>query len=398
MIRDGASPNRSALQALLLAALCTIAAGVIVGMSRYVGAVRPDFLYASGITFAFFTARLLTIRLPRGDEVNATLVVGLVGLALVNVHLLVISSIVAGLADAAARYSGASRPTALYRLLDALRGAAVLAILSPWQLVLHPLATGSSSDWTIVWSVLAGATYALLDLFTVAVQQSASGGMSLGMGLASLARPLGTVYVVHVPLAAVVLRMQTVSRLWPFAIAVLLTLILQNSFNLYLRIRRAYAETIGALAHAAELDRPHDSGHSRRVADLSVAVGRRLSLSSRQLEMIGYAALLHDIGRMGAAGDGFGDEHACRGAEIAAAIPFLAEVAPLISPTTDEHGRFSEEGVIVRLCSRYDRLRVCHGAIEALQILRREETGQDRVLDLLEDVVGIPLRNTSALP
>ena len=131
-------------------------------------------------------------------------------------------------------------------------------------------------------------------------------------------------------MAAVAIRLYVESGAWAFPIALLLTLILQNSFNLYLRIRRGYSETISALAHAAELDRPHDSGHSRRVADLSIAVGRYIGLSSRDLERIGYAALLHDIGRMGEAGGESAEAHAHRGAEIVASVPFLADVAPLI--------------------------------------------------------------------
>ncbi len=181
-----------------------------------------------------------------------------------------------------------------------------------------------------MWLLVAGMMYSGLDILTMAVQQRIAGGLPVAQGIATLQRPLATMYLVHLAMAAVAVRLYAESGAWAFPIALLLTLILQNSFNLYLRIRRGYADTIGALAHAAELDRPHDSGHARRVADLAVAVGRRMGLSSRELERIGYAALLHDIGRMGDVGDDMSGVHAHRGAEIVASIPFLEHVAPLI--------------------------------------------------------------------
>lgn len=209
-------------------------------------------------------------------------------------------------------------------------------------------------------------------------------------GVAALQRPLVTMYLVHIAMAAVAVRLYAESGLWAFPIALLLTLILQNSFNLYLRIRRGYADTISALAHAAELDRPHDSGHARRVADLAVAVGRRMGLSSHDLERIGYAALLHDIGRMGELADDTSGVHAQRGAEIVASIPFLAEVAPLIDRPADD-GAQPIGAEIVRVCSRYDRLRAEVGASSALETLAEEAGGlKGRVLEILSEVITDP--------
>lgn len=379
------------LQSPAALVLCLLGAGLTVSflVDSKLGAPSANVASAVGLAAAFFVTRLLTIRLPQGDEVHATVMVGLVGLALVPTPLLVASALAAGIVDVLARLPHSTMSTTSNRLLDALRGAAVLGLMSPWQTVLHPLTErGIAGDIVILWSLLAGATYALVDMLTAAAQQSITRRLPLKRSVSSLFSSLSTVYGVHIPMAAVVLRLEAATGGWPFAPALLLTLILQNSFNLYMGIRRAYSETITALAHAAELDRPDDSGHCRRVADLAVAVGRCLGLSSRELERVGYAALLHDIGRMGKE-DAVG-LHAQRGAEIVKDIPFLSEVAPLISrmPPDDAERDGGIGWTIVRACSRYDRRSTDVGPRAALDDLAGENMPEfARVYAALEGVV-----------
>lgn len=349
-----------------------------------------DFAVASGFAAAFFATRLLTIRLPQGDDVYVTLVVGLSALAVADITTVLAAYAVAAAVESVARYTQSMQTAALYRALDAIRGLTVIGIMSPWQLVIHPLVTAQRTDDTIiVWVLVSGVAYSGLDILTMAMQQRIAGGLPVTQGIATLQRPLITMYLVHLPMAAVAVRLYADSGVWALPIALLMTLILQNSFNLYLRIRRGYADTISALAHAAELDRPHDSGHARRVADLSVAVGRRMGLSSHDLERIGYAALLHDVGRMGDVGEDSSGVHAHRGAEIVGTIPFLADVAPLIDqPDAGRCGTRPVGAEVVWTCSRYDRLRAEVGAHAALERLVLEAGGmRGRVLETLDDVV-----------
>lgn len=377
-------------RAAFLAALSCLGAFFALWTAQRLGVGRFDPAAATLLSAAFFAARLLTMRLPQGDEVYVTLMVGLCGIAVAGIGEVLAASAVAGLFESISRFSQSQRSVAAARALDAARGTAVVGLMAPWQLVLHPLIHGTqASDLVIGWVGLAGLTYVVLDVLTVAVQQRLSGGASPLKGVAMLLRPLGFVYLVHVAMAAVVVRLYAIPGLWAFPIALLLMLILQNSFNMYLRIRRAYTETIGALAHAAELDRPHDAGHSRRVADLSVTVGRRMGLSGHDLEQIGYAASLHDIGRIGHGDYERDSAHTRRGAEIVASIPFLSGVAPLIDwhDSADSSER-PMGAVIVKTCSRYDRLRAEVGAHAALDTLMGEDWGaHPRVLRTLEEVV-----------
>jgi putative nucleotidyltransferase with HDIG domain len=60
-----------------------------------------------------------------------------------------------------------------------------------------------------------------------------------------------------------------------------------------------YLGVIGALATALDARDPYTSGHSERVATLSVAIGRKMQLSEIDIETLRLGALLHDIGKIG---------------------------------------------------------------------------------------------------
>jgi putative nucleotidyltransferase with HDIG domain len=340
------------------------------------------------LALAFLAARLIPLRLPRGQEVCITTVVSVYGLGTSSGVTVVLASFVAAVVDLVARRQYYERVAFVRRALDALRSTAVVGLAAPFHLLLRP-ATVDSSSGNLILLLGAGVGFVLvgLELATLAATDVTSSGGSLGGSLRGLVRSLGAVYLVHLAMAVSALRVYAVLGASAFAVTVALTLILQNSFNLYLRIRRAYSETIGALARAAELDRPEDSGHAQRVADLATSVGRLMGLRSPELERLRYAALLHDIGRLGAPETAEEDEHALRGAEIVAAIPFLEDVAPLIE---GHHGgdEVPVSASIIGVCSRYDRLRREVGVAEALQSLFSDEAGIRLVIaHVLERVV-----------
>ena|GEM_PF-410527 len=64
------------------------------------------------------------------------------------------------------------------------------------------------------------------------------------------------------------------------------------------RIQSALEGTIQVVAETIERRDPYTSGHQKRVTRLAVAIARRMSLPSDQIEGIRVAATLHDIGKM----------------------------------------------------------------------------------------------------
>jgi HD-GYP domain-containing protein (c-di-GMP phosphodiesterase class II) len=80
-----------------------------------------------------------------------------------------------------------------------------------------------------------------------------------------------------------------------FAIPLLLT---QFSFRRYASIRATYLQTIRSLARVTEVGGYTETGHARRVASMSLMIGREMGLSERELVDLEYAALMHDIGQL----------------------------------------------------------------------------------------------------
>jgi HD-GYP domain-containing protein (c-di-GMP phosphodiesterase class II)/HAMP domain-containing protein/sensor domain CHASE-containing protein len=77
---------------------------------------------------------------------------------------------------------------------------------------------------------------------------------------------------------------------------------LQNA-EAYEKLDRMYLETVTALAAAMEAKDQYTASHADSLAAMAVAVGSRLGLSDAELRMLQYAAVLHDIGKIGIPGN-----------------------------------------------------------------------------------------------
>lgn len=62
---------------------------------------------------------------------------------------------------------------------------------------------------------------------------------------------------------------------------------------------RAYVHFMAAMAEALDARDAYTAGHSRRVADYSVSIARKLGLPPDQVERVRVGAMLHDIGKIG---------------------------------------------------------------------------------------------------
>jgi len=54
-----------------------------------------------------------------------------------------------------------------------------------------------------------------------------------------------------------------------------------------------------SLANAVEEKDPYTQGHIRRVAEMAVALAKKMNLSSTEIEAIRYGGILHDVGKIG---------------------------------------------------------------------------------------------------
>jgi diguanylate cyclase (GGDEF)-like protein/putative nucleotidyltransferase with HDIG domain len=160
----------------------------------------------------------------------------------------------------------------------------------------------------------------------------------------------------------------------------------------------AAMESLSATVDARDA---YTAGHSRRVQQLALAIGRELGLSHAELELLGHAALFHDIGKLGIPDaillkpSSLTDEewvvmasHAAEGASIINRLGFLSDAVPAIR---HHHERFDGQGYpdglsgddiplgarIIHVADAFDSMlttrvyRPARPAQDALQELRR---------------------------
>ena len=68
-------------------------------------------------------------------------------------------------------------------------------------------------------------------------------------------------------------------------------------------LRKSYFSSIKTFSNLIELSEGATSGHSKRVAELAQKVAQKLGLGKEQTQQIFFAALLHDIGKIGLPAD-----------------------------------------------------------------------------------------------
>ena len=107
--------------------------------------------------------------------------------------------------------------------------------------------------------------------------------------------PLGAAVGASALLIAFAAETMGLAALAVFTAPLLLT---QVAFRRYAGIRATYLQTVRALAKVTEIGGYVEPGHSERVSQLAVAVGRELGIHEPELLELEYAALMHDIGQL----------------------------------------------------------------------------------------------------
>ncbi|MCE5195194.1 MAG: GAF domain-containing protein [Nitrospiraceae bacterium] len=69
--------------------------------------------------------------------------------------------------------------------------------------------------------------------------------------------------------------------------------------NLYQELKDTFYGTAQALAETIEKRDPYTGGHTKRVMNFSLAIGRMMGLGKEEIENLKLAAILHDIGKIG---------------------------------------------------------------------------------------------------
>ena len=241
---------------------------------------------------------------------------------------------------------------------------------------------------TIVAGIAAGLAYFAVNMGLVSLATAVEGHERWRGAFQERFAWLVPHYLVYGFIAGVIFLGYESAHLWAFAVFAVPLFLMRKTQEAYLRhtqksaqkLREA-AETIQtqnvsleqanrllkerstaameSLSATVDARDAYTAGHSRRVQQLALAIGRELGLSQAELDLLGHAALFHDIGKLAISDAillkpaGLTDtewdlmqKHADEGARIIDRLGFLNDAVPAIR---HHHERFDGAGYPDRL-------------------------------------------------
>ena len=101
------------------------------------------------------------------------------------------------------------------------------------------------------------------------------------------------------PIAWLMARIYVSSGWWAVLLFALPLYTTRIAYTRFVELREMFTETVSSLAEAVDKRDKFTSGHSRKVQEISVDIGRAMKCSDDELEALEWGGLLHDIGKIG---------------------------------------------------------------------------------------------------
>ena len=183
-----------------------------------------------------------------------------------------------------------------------------------------------------------------------------------------------------IPIGAIIALVYTSYGTWTLLLFLVPVFLARYSFKLYIDMKEAHINTVAALTSAIDANDPYTHGHSYRVSRYALRVGRVLGLPVRDLEILEYGALLHDIGKIAIQHEillkkeRLTDQeflslkqHPTVGADIVENLKFLREAAVLVRYHHEQpNGRGYPEGLKGDEIPLGARIILCCDAFDAM--------------------------------
>jgi putative nucleotidyltransferase with HDIG domain len=154
-------------------------------------------------------------------------------------------------------------------------------------------------QWSYLLAVVAAAlTHSILNHALVA----GAVALSTGERFFSIFRSIGASLAMQVPYVGIaVLAAVILLRASPWALLLMAvpTLIARYGLLAFQRLDESYDRLVRSFVKAIEIKDLYTRGHSERVAALSVRVAEELGVPYEERRLTRYAALLHDVGKIG---------------------------------------------------------------------------------------------------
>ncbi len=353
-----------------------LAAGLILLVSQ---ARSVDFLHASLFVFMVIVAliRIADVELPQGDRVTldaAVVVASLLLFGLPNALVIAAGGIV--IAEV-----GQDQRGGLNKVLFPAAQRSIITYLSSLWLggrfvtAADPAGTLNLLGVDLVLAIAVCITFFVLEIVLNQFAMTQRLSMPFTPAFLGSLSLIGPIYFSLASIGILMSIMYPSMGFWGVFLFGLPLVVIHYSFELFLSIKNTYRHTIAALTRAIQVEDHHQRSHSERVADLSIDIGRELGFHGERLEALGYAALLHDIGKLGLDVDSFdalldshriNDKvapHAQIGAEILEQVDFLKQFADIVrkhhlpfsgGPAAELH--HPVEARIIALANYFDQL------------------------------------------
>jgi putative nucleotidyltransferase with HDIG domain len=207
-----------------------------------------------------------------------------------------------------------------------------------------------------------------------------------------------------IPIGAIIALVYTAYGMWTLLLFLVPLFLARYSFKLHVEMKEAHINTVAALTSAIDANDPYTHGHSYRVSRYALRVGRAMGLPARDLEILEYGALLHDIGKIAIEHEillkkeRLSDQefltlkqHPTIGADIVENLKFLREAAVLVRYHHEQpNGRGYPEGLRGDQIPIGARVILCCDAFDAMTSDRPYRKGLpvERVVEQFEKFKG----------
>ena len=313
---------QSAIAVFALGIVTAFAAGGMPDQAALISAVPACIaLFAALLVLGFYN-----VWLPRGDAVDTTVPIAFAAGVVLHPVLAAGVVLLARCATVALKPKGHTLGTAVEQI-----GRRVILISATYLLlrpvILQGLDATQAGQWLLPVSVAATAFIAL-DALVEQLHASIRFRAPLRALVEGAVRLQGWMLAAEMSTAVLAVVLFRALPYWGLIITVGLLLVMRQSFAVLLEVRASYTSTVEVLARSLEAYDPARRGHAERVARMCGEGGRMIGLQGKRLESLTYAALFHDVGRIGS--DEPSDVPERSSAAILSGVGFLANAVPIL--------------------------------------------------------------------
>lgn len=152
--------------------------------------------------------------------------------------------------------------------------------------------------FTLIPFIALVVTFFLVNQGSVALAVSFSSGVSIREAWTRVGGGALVTDLFSSTLAILLAFLYVKLQLLGLAVLVFPLFLVRQLYQMNLQLEEELEEKLELMVKAMEARDPYTSGHSRRVAEYALTIGRELRLSAGNLDIIKRAALLHDVGKI----------------------------------------------------------------------------------------------------